>query len=84
LHVASRDHQRLVHQTGDDSADASAPFAGDLSPSTIRTAMIMGSAIGSFAVEKLSTGGIVGLSTAQIQQRFAKLAELAHFERVRL
>jgi sugar/nucleoside kinase (ribokinase family) len=59
-------------------------YAGDLSPSTIRTAMIMGSVMGSFAVEKFSVDGIRGLSTARIQQRFDELAELAHFERVRL
>lgn len=59
-------------------------YAGDLSPSTIRTAMIMGSVMGSFAVEKFSVDGIRDLSQARIQQRFDELAELAHFERVRL
>lgn len=59
-------------------------YAGDMSPSTIRTAMIMGSVMGSFAVEQFSVGGIQGLTTARIQQRFDELAELAHFERVRL
>ena len=58
-------------------------YAGDLSPSTIRTAMIMGSAMGSFAVEEFSVDGLRGLTTARIQQRFDELAELAHFERVR-
>ncbi|MGN6107916.1 MAG: PfkB family carbohydrate kinase [Kofleriaceae bacterium] len=59
-------------------------YAGDLSPSTIRTAMIMGSVMGSFAVEKFSVDGLRDLKTSQIQQRFDELAELAHFERVRL
>ena len=59
-------------------------YAGDLSPSTIRTAMIMGSVMGSFAVEQFSVDGLRDLTTAQIQQRFDELAELAHFERVRL
>ena len=58
-------------------------YAGDLSPSTIRTAMIMGSVMGSFAVEQFSVDGLRGLTTARIQQRFDELAELAHFERVR-
>jgi hypothetical protein len=40
--------------------------------------------MGSFAVEQFSVGGIQGLTTAKIQQRFDELAELAHFERVRL
>lgn len=59
-------------------------YAGDLSPSTIRTAMIMGSVMGSFAVEQFSVDGLRDLTTAKIQQRFDELAELAHFERVRL
>jgi len=59
-------------------------YAGDLSPSTIRTAMIMGSVMGSFAVEQFSVDGLCGLTTEKIQQRFDALAELAHFERVRL
>ena len=59
-------------------------YAGDLSPSTIRTAMIMGSVMGSFAVEQFSVDGLRGLTTERIQRRFDELAELAHFERVRL
>jgi sugar/nucleoside kinase (ribokinase family) len=59
-------------------------YAGDLSPTTIRTAMIMGSVMGSFAVEQFSVDGLRGLTPARIQQRFDELAELVHFERVRL
>ena len=59
-------------------------YAGDLSPATIRTAMIMGSVMGSFAVEQFSVDGLRGLGRDRIQQRFDELAELAHFERVRL
>jgi sugar/nucleoside kinase (ribokinase family) len=59
-------------------------YAGDLSPSTIRTAMIMGSVMGSFAVEQFSVEGLRGLTPQRIQQRFDEMAELAHFERVRL
>jgi sugar/nucleoside kinase (ribokinase family) len=59
-------------------------YAGDLSPTTIRTAMIMGSVMGSFAVEQFSVDGIRGLTPAAIQQRFDEMAELVHFERVRL
>jgi sugar/nucleoside kinase (ribokinase family) len=58
-------------------------YAGDLSPQAIRTAMIMGSVMGSFAVEQPSVDGLRGLTTAKIQQRFDELAELAQFERVR-
>jgi sugar/nucleoside kinase (ribokinase family) len=59
-------------------------YAGDLSPKTIRTAMIMGSVMGSFAVEQFSVDGIRDLTPARIQQRFDEMAELVHFERVRL
>ena len=59
-------------------------YAGDLSPATIRIAMIMGSVMGSFAVEQFSVDGIRGLTPARIQQRFDELAELVHFEKVRL
>jgi sugar/nucleoside kinase (ribokinase family) len=59
-------------------------YAGDLSPSTIRTAMIMGSVMGSFAVEQFSVDGLRDLTREKIQQRFDELAELAHFERIRL
>jgi sugar/nucleoside kinase (ribokinase family) len=59
-------------------------YAGDLSPTTIRTAMIMGSVMGSFAVEQFSVDGLRGLTTARIQQRFDELSELVHFEKVRL
>jgi sugar/nucleoside kinase (ribokinase family) len=59
-------------------------YAGDMSPATIRTAMIMGSVMGSFAVEQLSVGGIQNLSRERIQRRFDELAELTQFERARL
>jgi sugar/nucleoside kinase (ribokinase family) len=59
-------------------------YAGDLSPRTIRTAMIMGSVMGSFAVEQFSVDGLSGLTPSAIQQRFDEMAELVHFERVRL
>lgn len=59
-------------------------YAGDMSPSTIRTAMIMGSVMGSFAVEQFSVDGLRGLSSQKIQERFDAMAELAHFERAQL
>ena len=59
-------------------------YAGDLSPATIRTAMIMGSVMGSFAVEQFSVDGLRGLTDAKIQQRFDDIAELVQFEQVRL
>ena len=59
-------------------------YAGDLSPRTIKTAMIMGSVMGSFAVEQFSVDGLRDLTGPRIQQRFDEMAELVHFERVRL
>ena len=59
-------------------------YAGDMSPRTIRTAMIVGSVMASFAVEKFSVDGLRGLSRDDIQGRFDRFAELTHFERVRL
>ena len=59
-------------------------YAGDLSPKNIRTAMIVGSVMASFAVEKFSVDGLRGLTGEQIQERFDAFTELTHFERVRL
>jgi sugar/nucleoside kinase (ribokinase family) len=59
-------------------------YAGDLEPSTIRTAMIMGSVMGSFAVEQFSVDGLRDLTPERIQQRFDELAELVRFQHVRL
>jgi sugar/nucleoside kinase (ribokinase family) len=59
-------------------------YAGDLSPQTIRTAMIMGSVMGSFAVEQFSVDGIRGLTATRIQQRFDEMAELVRFDRAAL
>jgi len=59
-------------------------YAGDVEPSTIRTAMIMGSVMGSFAVEQFSVDGLRDLTPERIQQRFDELAELVRFQHVRL
>jgi sugar/nucleoside kinase (ribokinase family) len=59
-------------------------YAGDVEPSTIRTAMIMGSVMGSFAVEQFSVDGLRSLTPERIQQRFDELAELVRFQHVRL
>lgn len=59
-------------------------YAGDLSPTTIRTAMIMGSVMGSFAVEQFTVDGLRGLTASKIQQRFDEMAELVRFDKVSL
>ena len=59
-------------------------YAGDLEPDTIRTAMITGSVMASFAVEKFSVDGLRDLTSAQIQARFDAFAELTRFSSVSL
>jgi sugar/nucleoside kinase (ribokinase family) len=59
-------------------------YAGNFDPKTIRTAMIMGSVMGSFAVEKFSVDGLRELSAQRVQQRFDELAELVRFDSVHL
>jgi sugar/nucleoside kinase (ribokinase family) len=59
-------------------------YAGDLEPDTIRTAMITGSVMASFAVEKFSVDGLRGLTQAQIQDRFDAFSELTRFSSVTL
>jgi sugar/nucleoside kinase (ribokinase family) len=59
-------------------------YAGDLSPDTIRTAMITGSVMASFSVEQFSLDGLRGLTQKMIQDRFDAFADLTRFERIRL
>ena len=59
-------------------------YAGNMDPATIRTAMIVGSVMASFAVEKFSVEGLRGLSTVNIQARFDAFAELTRFAHARL
>ncbi|MBK9037436.1 MAG: sugar kinase [Myxococcales bacterium] len=59
-------------------------YAGTLEPRAIRTAMIVGSVMASFAVEQFSVDGLRGLTGAQIQARFDAFTELTRFDQVRL
>jgi sugar/nucleoside kinase (ribokinase family) len=59
-------------------------YAGNLEPATIRTAMIVGSVMASFAVEKFSVDGLRGLTMEAIQQRFDAFIELTKFDSIRL
>ena len=59
-------------------------YAGNLEPDTIRTAMITGSVMASFSVEKFSLGGLRGLDREAIQQRCDAFAELIRFESISL
>ena len=59
-------------------------YAGDLSPKTIRTAMIMGSVLASFCVEDFSLDRFQRLDLTQIRERFQAFADLVHFEKIKL
>ena len=57
---------------------------GDTSPSTIRTAMIMGSVLASFCVEDFSLDRFKRLDLGQIRERFQAFADLVHFEKIKI
>jgi sugar/nucleoside kinase (ribokinase family) len=57
---------------------------GDTSPTTIRTAMIMGSVLASFSVEDFSLDRFKRLDLGQIRERFQAFADLVHFEKIKL
>jgi sugar/nucleoside kinase (ribokinase family) len=57
---------------------------GDTSPTTIRTAMIMGSVLASFSVEDFSLEPFKRLDLTQIRERFQAFADLVHFEKIKL
>lgn len=59
-------------------------YAGNMEPDTVRTAMIIGSVMASFSVEKFSVDGLRGLTRDQIQARFDAFAELTRFESLHL
>ena len=53
---------------------------GEAGPDQLRLAMIYGSAMGSFAVERFGLGRLVDLSTGDIEDRVARFRELTFFE----
>ena len=58
--------------------------ARELDPASIRSAMIFGSVMASFAVEKFSLDGLRELDHRQIQTRFDAFHDLANFAPVKL
>ena len=56
---------------------------GSTTPQNIRTAMILGSVLASFAVEDFSLDRFRTLDLSQIRERFAAFADLVHFEKIR-
>lgn len=57
---------------------------GNTAPESIRTAMILGSVLASYAVEDFSLDRFRTLDHAQIRERFSAFADLVHFEKIRL
>jgi sugar/nucleoside kinase (ribokinase family) len=57
---------------------------GSTTPQSIRTAMILGSVLASFAVEDFSLDRFRTLDLSQIRERFAAFADLVHFEKIRI
>ncbi|MGA9116031.1 MAG: PfkB family carbohydrate kinase [Bacteroidota bacterium] len=53
---------------------------GDMSEENLKRAVIYGSTLASFCVEKFSLDGIAGLTFLEIQDRFRAFRELSHFE----
>ncbi|HEY0972166.1 MAG TPA: PfkB family carbohydrate kinase [Gemmatimonadales bacterium] len=53
---------------------------GDLSETNMRRAVVYGSAMGSFAVEKFSIGRLLEVSSAEIGQRVREFRRLVEFE----
>jgi sugar/nucleoside kinase (ribokinase family) len=58
--------------------------SGTTTPENIRTAMILGSVLASFAVEDFSLDRFRSLDLGQIRERFAAFADLVHFDKIRL
>jgi sugar/nucleoside kinase (ribokinase family) len=56
----------------------------DHSPTTIRTAMILGSVLASFAVEDFGMDRFRRLDLSQIRERFTAFADLVHFEKIKI
>ncbi|MEO5770006.1 MAG: PfkB family carbohydrate kinase [Polyangia bacterium] len=57
---------------------------GSATPQSIRTAMILGSVLASFAVEDFSLDRFRTLALSDIRERFTAFAELVHFEKIKL
>jgi sugar/nucleoside kinase (ribokinase family) len=58
--------------------------AGNTTPATIRTAMILGSVLASFCVEDFSLDRFKRLDLTDIRERFAAFADLVHFEKIKI
>jgi sugar/nucleoside kinase (ribokinase family) len=59
-------------------------YAGTLDPEAVRGAMIHGSVMGSFSVEKFSLDGLREITPQLIQERFDAFHDLTRFDHIRL
>jgi sugar/nucleoside kinase (ribokinase family) len=58
--------------------------SGSLSPTGIRSALIVGSVLASFCCEEFGLERFRSLTLGAIRERFAAFADLMHFEKIRL
>jgi sugar/nucleoside kinase (ribokinase family) len=58
--------------------------SGNLTPSGIRTALIVGSVLASFVCEDFSLDRLRTLDLTAIRERFAAFADLVHFEKIKV
>ncbi len=54
--------------------------SGSMTPDDLRRAMVYGSVMGSFVVERFSVGRLIDLPTAEIEERVARFREITAFE----
>jgi len=52
----------------------------DLSDANLRRAMLYGSAMGGFAVEKFGIGGFDGVTLAQVHERVQRIKKVMHVD----
>ena len=56
---------------------------GDLSPEGFRRATVMGSVMGSFAVESFSVDRLMALTRSEVEERFRSFTRLSQFAPLR-
>jgi sugar/nucleoside kinase (ribokinase family) len=80
--------ERVVDPTGAGDSFAGGfmgwlAHSGDITPSGIRTSLIMGSVLASFCCEDFSLDRFRSLDLSAIRERFVAFADLVHFEKIR-
>jgi sugar/nucleoside kinase (ribokinase family) len=57
--------------------------SGEITPATIRKAIIYGSAVASFTVSEFSVGALRNLTLDQVQRRYEEFIDITHFDLAR-